>query len=533
MELYKLPAQQDRVPNLPRTVALGLFDGLHSGHRAVIGAALQGGGRCAVYTFDPVTVTTKPVSQQLLAAEELHARLERLGVEELLITDFAAVRAMSPARFVEEILIGLLHAERVVCGFNYRFGAGGSGDTDTLTALCATHGIAVTVVPPTTIDGETVSSTAIRAALRAGDMPKARQLLSNAYCLRLPVTEGQHLGRRLGMPTINQALPPELVAPRFGVYASAVEIGEEVYHGVTNIGLRPTVGADTPLAETWIDGFEGDVYGQTVAVYPVKFLREEKKFDTLEALQAQVQADAAAAKAVFAPTGRVRAVLCDFDDTLHRRDEAFRRALNVFTHCHYPSYSEEEHQQLVEEMFAANRHGYGMPYSFREYIARYLPEGTAVTPEDALRRFFIDYATACVMEPDAVPTLHTLRQQGLLVGIITNGGSLCQNGKVDMTGLRPMMDIVAVGGDESIQKPNPTLFRRVAARLGVACQDCVYVGDHPINDIQGAMSAGMRAVCIDYPRPTDHPCYSTPLPNGVPVIHTLSELPKVLETLYT
>ncbi len=531
MEQYILPKQQNRIPAVSRTVALGLFDGLHTGHRAVIATALQGDGVCAVYTFDPITVTTKPGAKQLMEREELHTRLEKLGVQEVFTADFTAVKDMSPAAFVEEILAGLLQAKQVVCGFNYRFGAQGAGDTDALKALCAAHGITVTVVPPTAINGETVSSTAIRTALADGDMAKARRMLSNAYALRLPVTEGQHLGRRLGMPTINQLLPTQRMAPRFGVYASAVEIGDQVYHGVTNIGLRPTVGADTPLAETWIDGFEGDVYGQTVNVYPVKFLRPEQTFSTLEALREQVIADAKAAKALFAPTGRVRAVLCDFDDTLHRRDDAFRRTLNIFACRYYPAYSPEQHQQLVEDMFVENRHGYGMGCTFREFLTRFLPEEADV--EQAVRRFLIDYAACCVMEPDVRPTLDALRAQGVLLGIITNGGSLVQNRKMDATGLRPLTDIVTVSGDEMVHKPDPQLFRRVAARLGVACEDCIYVGDHPLNDIAGAMSAGMRVVYIEYGRPADHPCYTYPLPEDVPVIHTLGELPGVLETLAT
>ena len=532
MERYTLPTQQNSVPAVPRTVALGMFDGLHSGHRAVIAAALRGVGRCAVYTFDPATVTTKPGNCRLMETEELCARLEKLGVQDVFTADFAAVKDMTPARFVTEILVELLHADSVVCGFNYRFGAGGVGDTDTLTTLCAAQGITVTVVPPTTVEGETVSSTAIRQALADGDMAKARRMLSNAYGLCLPVIEGQHLGRRLGMPTINQVLPPHRMLPRFGVYASAVEIGNRVYHGVTNIGRRPTVGTDTPLAETWIDGFEGDVYGQTVTVYPVKFLRSEQAFPTLEALQAQVRADAAEARALFAPTGRVRAVLFDFDDTLHIRDDAFRRALTGLVNKYYPSDTDDERQRIVEEMFAKNRHGYGMGCSFREFLTPFLPNDTTDIDE-FMHYFFIRYADSCILQPDVSATLDILRQQGIQPGVITNGGSLVQNGKVDMAGLRPLLDIVAVGGDETVQKPDPLLFRRVAARLGVACEDCVYVGDHPVNDIAGARSAGMRAVFIEYGRPADHPCHQYPLPPDIPVIHAIGQLPAVLETLNT
>ncbi len=530
MERYTLPAQQKVIPAVPRAVALGLFDGLHCGHRAVIAATLREEGRCAVYTFQPATVTTKPDNRALLNEEELYTRMKKNGVQDLMVADFNTVRHLSPAAFVDEILVAQLHATAVVCGFNYRFGAGGAGDTDTLTALCADRGIRVTVVPPTAIEGETVSSTAIRRALAAGDMARVRRMLSSAYCLRLPVTEGQHLGHRLGMPTINQVLPAGMALPRFGVYASFIEIGEETYYGVTNIGLRPTVGTNQPLAETWINGLDTDLYGRTVAVYPVAFLREEIAFPDLNSLKEQMRRDARQAADLFAPTGRVRAVLFDFDDTLHKRDEAFMRALNRFADRHYPDITPTDKEKLVEEMFLFNRHGYGMTVSFGDFIARFLPRDSSAQPEEALRRFFIDYGDGCAMEADAIPTLTALREQGCLVGVISNGGSLVQNHKMDATGLRPLLDITVVSGDEGVHKPDPVLFRRVAGRLGVAPEDCVYVGDHPINDMQGAASAGMRTVYIDYPRPADHPCYSTPTPDGVPTVHRLAPLPEMLST---
>jgi len=528
MNRYTFPADQNILPATPRTVALGLFDGLHSGHRAVIAAALEQDGQCAVYTFQPSTVTTKGDNRALLAEEELYNRMEQLGVQDLVVADFGAVRHLTPAAFIDEVLIGQLHATTVVCGYNYRFGAGGAGDTDTLISLCKQRQIRTVVVPPTVVQGVPVSSTAIRAALAAGDMALARRMLSNAYCLRLPVVEGQHLGRKLGLPTINQVLPEGMALPRFGVYVSSIEIGNAVYHGVTNIGRRPTVGADRPLAETWIDGFDGDVYGQTVAVYPVAFLRDEIAFPDLDSLQAQIQKDAKEAAALFAPTGRVRAVLFDFDDTLHKRDEAFLRAVCRFADRYHPDLDTLQKEAFATAMFEANGHGYGMKGTFRDYIARFTPDG--VDLDQAVRSFFVSYAFCCIPEADCLSVLDTLHQQGWLIGVITNGSSLIQNCKLDATGLRPIMDIVTVSGDEGIHKPDPTLFRRVAGRLGVACEDCVYVGDHPINDMQGAASAGMRTVYIDYPRPADHPCYRTPLADGVPVIHHLAALPEILST---
>ena len=224
-------------------------------------------------------------------------------------------------------LVGCRHAVALSCGYNYRFGKDGAGDVALLQTLCAQRHIALTVISPVVIDDRPVSATVIRQRLAAGDMPEVRRLLCRSWGLSLPVVSGQHLGGKLGMPTVNQPIPPMLALPRFGVYASSVEIGDETYIGVTNIGIRPTVGAVAPLAETWIQDFSGDLYGQTVRVYPVELLRPEQKFADLGALTAQVHQDAAAARAVFAPAGRIRAVLFDYDGGVQRINGAHQMPL--------------------------------------------------------------------------------------------------------------------------------------------------------------------------------------------------------------
>lgn len=530
MNIYSLPAQQNSIPPAPRAVALGVFDGVHIGHRAVIAAAIKNDARCAVYTFTPATVTTKPLARQLTVADELHTLLEQNGVQDVFEADFAAVQHMSPTEFVQQVLVDTLHATSVTCGFNYRFGHGGCGDTALLTELCAAQGITVTVVPPVIIDGAAVSSTAVRAAIADGNMPAARRMLGRAVSMRLPVCAGQHLGHRLGMPTINQILPAAWVTPRFGVYASSIEIDNEVYTGVTNIGIRPTVGAETPLAETWIRDFDGDLYGKTVTVCPIQFLRAERKFDSLDELRAQVRADAEQAAALFAPTGRVRAVLFDFDDTLHPRDDAFNGAVDRFICRHFPTLDEQAHAALANNMIRQSNHGL-LPILPLAKILKSALGGDVdgAMLDEVCRRFAIDYADCCVLTDDVLPTLTALRQQGYLIGVITNGGSLMQNSKLSFVGLRPHLDILAVAGDEGVGKPHATIFRRVAARLGVACEDCVYVGDNPINDMQGGRDAGMRIVWMDNCQPADHPRYSMPLPPDTPVIHALDELPTLLQ----
>lgn len=226
----------ENIPSRPRSVALGLFDGLHPAHRQVILSAtmdIDDAIAVAVYTFDPTTVTTKNSNGLLCDTAEEEHLLTTIGVDELFRVDFAAVQHLSPADFVYQVLKEQLGAVKVSCGYNYRFGYRGQGDVSLLTALCAEVGIAVTVVPEIDIDGIPVSSTAIRAAIADGDMALTRRLLGRPYCLCTPVAEGQHLGNRLGFPTINQPLPVGFAHPRFGVYASCVQFAARCRRGVS------------------------------------------------------------------------------------------------------------------------------------------------------------------------------------------------------------------------------------------------------------------------------------------------------------
>ncbi len=537
MNIYALPAMEKTVPSVPRAVALGIFDGLHLGHRQVVLAASRElpdeVSRC-VYTFRPETVTTKHADGRLddpLRQQEL---LEGMGVEELFQVDFPSVQSLSPEEFVEQILHRQLHAVQVACGYNYRFGKSGAGDAATLTALCAPRGIRVVVVPAVTVEEIPVSSTAIRQALAAGDMALARRLLGRNYCLQLPVVPGQQLGQRLGMPTINQPLPSDRACPRYGVYASCVELEGEVLPAVTNIGVRPTVGSDTPLAETFILHYSGNLYGTSPAVYPLEFLRPEQTFSTLEELRGQVERDAARADALFTPPARqeIRAILFDFDDTLGKRDAAFRQGLHRFVRYYFPELTEEETLRRREEMFFYNRAGYGNAIRYSDLVAHFLAkwERTDVEPELALRRLCDGFSSDYPLHPDVIPTLLALRKQGYKLGLVTNGSRYPQNRKLDDSGLRSYFDLVMVCGEEGLQKPHPLLFRRAAARLGVPVACCLFVGDHPVNDIRAALDAGMSAVRKDAGHDPDHPFHRLPLPES-PVITRIGELPDLLRRM--
>ena len=528
---------QLNIPSCPRSVALGVFDGLHAGHRQVIVAAMQDIGdevsRC-VYTFDPTTMITKELAARLCTPDQQQRLLTHMGVDELFEVDFATVRHLTPEEFVHNVLRDQLGAVKVTCGFNYRFGAKGAGDAALLTRLCADCGIAVTVVSEVDVDGVSVNSTAIRHALSEGDMAAVRRLMGRPYCLQLPVTEGQHLGRKLGLPTINQVLPADLYAPRFGVYVSSVQIDDEVYPAVTNIGIRPTVGADAPLAETYILDYEGDLYGTAPTVYPIRYLRPEQTFPSLEALQAQICLDVEAARRQFAPAdgSPIRAVLFDFDDTLDNRDAAFRRGLSAWIQQYYPSLPTEEVARRQQEMFRYQRGECGQIVYYRDMIAHFLELWPSEVPADhhrALWRFYHAFSAAGQPRPDVLPTLTALRGRGYLIGIITNGSPYPQTCKMDHSGLRPYVDLMVLAGVEGIQKPAPAIFKMAAARLGVPTTACLFVGDHPINDVQGALDVGYRAVGFAADREPGHPAERVPMPVGVPVISSIGEVLSLLE----
>ena len=276
------------IPEAERScVALGFFDGIHTAHAAVIRAAFAGKGTRVVLSVG----AKAQAGGAILTKEETAYQLGLLGTQLHLTPDFAQIKDMSGEAFVDEILVGRLHAARVACGYNYRFGAGASCGADKLAAACEARGIECAIVPPVVTDGETVSSTAIRRAAAEGDIARVNRLLGRRYGYTLPVVDGQHLGRRLGTPTINQDMPQGLLLPRFGVYASVTLAGGKWHSSVTNIGVRPTVGAPAPISETWLHSFSGNLYGENIRVELVDFIRTETKFSSIDELRAQIVRD--------------------------------------------------------------------------------------------------------------------------------------------------------------------------------------------------------------------------------------------------
>lgn len=280
---------------MPSSVAVGVFDGVHTGHRRVVEAAKHPGFTTVVLALEGC----RKGASRLMTPQDKSQALSELGVDVLCSADLSEVQELSPEEFIDRILLHLFRAKRVACGFNFHFGKNAAGSAQDMVELCAVRGIETVVVPAVRQEGDPVSSTRIRALVEAGDIPAAAALLGRPYGFTLPVTYGDKRGRTLGAPTINQHFPAGFLLPRFGVYASFAEVDGKRYPAVTNIGVRPTVRSPHPLAETYLLGFSGDLYGRLIRVSLLSFLRGEKKFDSLEALKAAIARDAEAASRLF------------------------------------------------------------------------------------------------------------------------------------------------------------------------------------------------------------------------------------------
>ena len=304
MEICNQVSQFSRLPGT--AVALGLFDGVHRGHQAVIRAAADCAPELmpAVFTFrfDTRAVVTKKQFGTLLRPELKAKKLEENGILFMLEPPFSTIMKMEPESFIQGILFNFMHAKAVFCGEDFRFGKNAAGDTRLLRDACQKNGVRFEIVRPVLDDGVPVSSTRIRAALREGDVPLANRLLGSPYMTCGTVVHGRHMGHSLGFPTINQLFSPEDLIPRFGVYATIVEVDGKEYVGATDIGVKPTVGDGyAPAAETFILGYDGDLYGRNIVIRYYAFLRGEKRFDSLEELTKTVLDNAKQAKGLLEP----------------------------------------------------------------------------------------------------------------------------------------------------------------------------------------------------------------------------------------
>lgn len=297
---------------IDKTIAIGYFDGVHTGHQTVIGRAVElaraSGISSAVMTFDPhpkaVLGKSARYSALLTPMAEKLRLFEQLGVDFAYIVTFdREFASVSPESFVSDLLTSLRVAD-VAVGFDFTFGRGGTGNPELLTRL-AKPDMGVHVAEPFALDGLKISSTRIRLALAEGGVESAAVMLGRPYRISGEVVHGDARGRTIGYPTANVDPDGDYVLPRFGVYAVEVADGERRYPGVLNVGVKPTFQGDMskPKLEAHLFDYTGDLYGRKLAIDFISFIREERKFDDVQALIAQIAADAETARGILAARG--------------------------------------------------------------------------------------------------------------------------------------------------------------------------------------------------------------------------------------
>jgi riboflavin kinase / FMN adenylyltransferase len=288
----------------PSAVALGIFDGVHLGHRAILGTALTraraDGLEAIACTFDPhpmEVLQPDRAPRPITTLEERLALIGETGMDTVVVLTFTReLAAVEPEAFVKEVLLERLRAREIVVGYNHRFGRGARGDARLLQELAPRMGFQAHVVPPMTVEGAPVSSSEIRAALLRGDVIRAARDLGRPYSIAGPVTSGAGRGRTLGFPTANvESERPVLVAR--GVYRGRMLVDDAAHPAVVNVGVRPTFGETTLAVEAHLLDFSGDLYGRRVRLEFLERLREEMRFPSVEALKAQVARDIESARA--------------------------------------------------------------------------------------------------------------------------------------------------------------------------------------------------------------------------------------------
>ena len=293
---------------MPCVLCLGNFDGVHIGHQALLSEALAQKQQlkknypdviCGAITFSELThrsLSRTPIPR-ITDTDEKNALFFEMGLDISITLDFENVRNMTPSEFVSDILQAQCGCVMTVCGFNFRFGAGGIGNHDTLSQLMNGNSITVS---PVALDGTTVSSTAIRSAVESGDMESAAKMLGRQFSIEGAVNHGRGVGNKLGFATLNQNFKSRHLVPAHGVYVSSCDIDGMLFPAVSNVGTHPTFGEGAEVVcETHIIGFCGDLYGKNVKTRLYKFLRPERKFDSPEQLTQVVMKNIEQAKQYF------------------------------------------------------------------------------------------------------------------------------------------------------------------------------------------------------------------------------------------
>lgn len=282
-------------PNTSRVaVALGYFDGVHVGHRELISLLVRESKARdlipCVFTFEDGLSKTKNLQSIIYNNEEKLKIFESLGVEVVIIADFASVSGLTPEEFVRGVLVDSLGAELAISGYNFRFGKGASADSTRLCELMQSLGKSALVLSERKIDGKPLSATVIRELIKERRLDEAAKMLGVPYFIEAKVEKGLGLGSVYGFPTVN--MPIRDTSPlTVGVYRTAVLVRGKLYTGITNVGTCPTVKEREIHAETLIAGFEGNLYGETVRVFFLGYLRDERRFDSVVELREQIYKD--------------------------------------------------------------------------------------------------------------------------------------------------------------------------------------------------------------------------------------------------
>jgi riboflavin kinase/FMN adenylyltransferase len=293
-----------------KVIALGFFDGVHLGHAALLRRTVEEaaarGVMPAVFTFDrpPKEVVTGIPCPLINSPEDRRDLVRRLyGIQDVIMVPFdQEMMTTSWEDFVTEILVGRYHAVHLVAGHDHHFGHKNQGSPELLIQKCTQLGLGCDIIPKVEVAGITVSSTYIRRLVELGQVERANRFLGHPHTLSQVVRHGRRIGHTIGIPTVNLVAPPHVLVPSHGVYATRVYLPDgSAYAAVTNVGTRPTVNNGTDITvEAWLLDFDGDLYGQIVRVEFYKHLRDEVRFDSLDALKAQIQSDAQSTRDFFA-----------------------------------------------------------------------------------------------------------------------------------------------------------------------------------------------------------------------------------------
>lgn len=294
MRVINYPGANEKPNTKKLAVALGYFDGVHVGHRALISklteTALDSGLSSCIFTFVNLPSKNRKMQTVLYNIDDKLKLFESLGVEVVILADFNSISDMSGEQFVKDVLIGQFDTRVALCGYNFRFGKGAHAEASDMLTLMAKHGGKAEILDEQTVGGVSVSATKIKRLLSEGKTEDAALLLGAPYFIRSKVERGLGLGKAYGFPTVNTSISND--SPLLpGVYRTAVKIGEKLYTGVTNIGSCPTIEKRNVHAETLISDFEGSLYGEELYIYFLGYMREEKLFGSVDELREQIYKD--------------------------------------------------------------------------------------------------------------------------------------------------------------------------------------------------------------------------------------------------